>query len=232
MKTLLAFLMTVFYLYGTDMIMLPYAGVNVEHTYSNKKTEEYTIQREVPAECINIAITVENFQAKNLASNKISDLCKKTFIVSRGVIQPFKFMKGVKTIGELEVLEFIENKSSYEPEKYILVDSRTQDWFDKGTIPSAINIPFNEIEYDKDFEFEYERAYKLLGVKILGENKFDFSKAKTAIFFCNGSWCPQSSLAMKHLIKLGFPKEKVMWYRGGIAAWAGVSLTLTKDIEQ
>lgn len=231
MKSLIVFFMSALYLFAADIAMLPYVGVNVEHTYSNNKTKEYTIQREVPAECIDIAINVENFQSENLASSKIPDSCKKTFIVTRGVIQPFEFVKGVRTVGELEVLDFIENKSTYEPENYILVDSRTVDWFDKGTIPSAINIPFNEIEYDENFEFEYERAYKLLGVKILKDNKFDFSKAKTALFFCNGSWCPQSSSAMKHLIKIGFPKEKILWYRGGIAAWAGVSLTLTKNIE-
>ena len=147
------------------------------------------------------------------------------------MIQPLTLKAGVTTVAELEVLDFISNNSNKNPNKYILVDSRTNEWFDFGTIPSAVNIPYDELEYDEDFEKEYQRAYKLLGVKILDKNKYDFSKAKTAVFFCNGAWCAQSPRAIKHLIKIGYPKEKIIWYRGGIASWVGVSLTLTKNIE-
>lgn len=111
------------------------------------------------------------------------------------------------------------------------MDSRTKDWFDKGTIPSAVNIPYDELTFDEDFELEYERAYELLGIKIVDKNKYDFSKAKTALFFCNGSWCAQSPRAIKTLIKIGYPKEKILWYRGGIASWVGVSLPLTKQMK-
>ncbi|XPV54779.1 MAG: rhodanese-like domain-containing protein [Halarcobacter ebronensis] len=125
----------------------------------------------------------------------------------------------------------MENKSNKKPENFILVDSRTKDWFDKGTIPSAVNIPYDELEYDEDFELEYERAFELLGIEIVDKNKYDFTNAKTALFFCNGSWCAQSPRAIKTLIKIGFPKEKILWYRGGVAAWVGVSLPLTDELK-
>lgn len=96
---------------------------------------------------------------------------KKTFITTKGVIQPLKLKSGIETVAELEVLDFIANNSSKNPDKYILVDSRTSDWFDAGTIPSAINIPYDELEYDEDFETEYKRAYKKLGVKLLGKKR-------------------------------------------------------------
>merc|ERR1711879_106466 len=145
---------------------------------------------------MSIAINTENFQSENLASKKVDEKCKKTFITTKGVIQPLKLEEGITTVAELEVLDFIYNKSSKNPSKYILVDSRTSDWFDVGTIPSAVNIPYDELTYDEDFEIEYKRAYKNLGVKILGNNKFDFSNAKTALFFCNASWCAQSPRAI------------------------------------
>lgn len=231
MKLIFLLCITFFYLYAINPIILPIKGVAVEHTYSNNKKEKILIEREVNPICLNIPINVETFQSNNLASKDVNEKCKKTFVTTKGVIQPLVIKAGVTTVGELEVLDFIENKSSKNPNKYVLVDSRTSDWFDAGTIPSAINIPYDELIYDEDFEIEYERAYKNLGVKILGKNKFDFTNAKTAIFFCNGSWCAQSPRAIKTLIKFNYPIEKIMWYRGGIASWAGVSLTLTKNIE-
>lgn len=231
MKNIIMILFITLNLFAVDLVKLPLLGVDVSHTYLDGKIENITIQREVHEVCMSIPVNVDNFQSANLASKDVDSKCKKTFVTTKGLIQPFQFHKDIKTIAELEVLDFILNKSSKNPTKYILVDSRKFDWFNAGTIPSAVNIPFDELEYDEDFELEYEKAYENLGVKILGKNKFDFSNAKTVLFFCNGSWCSQSPQAMKKLIKFGYPKEKMLWYRGGIAAWAGVSLTLTKNME-
>ncbi len=230
MKIALVLLISFIYSFANPMI-LPIKGIKVEHTYSNGKKQSILIQREVAPICMDIAINVENFQSENLASTKIDEACKKTFITTKGLIQPLVLEKGIKTLAELEVLEFIEKKLKNHPENYILVDSRTTTWFNKGTIPSSVNIPYDELEYDEDFELEYERAYKHLGVKLLKNRKYDFTNAKTALFFCNGSWCAQSPRAIKQLIKIGYPKDKILWYRGGIASWAGLSLTLTKNIE-
>ncbi len=229
-KLILVFFLSI-YSYAINPIMLPLKGVKVEHTYSNGKKENYTIERQNYKECLNLAVNVETFQSENLASSKVHKNCKKTFITTKGTIQPLFLHKDIKTFAELEVLEFIENKSSKKPENFILVDSRTKDWFNKGTIPSAVNIPYDELEYDEDFELEYERAFELLGVKIEDKNNYDFTNAKTALFFCNGSWCAQSPRAIKTLIKIGFPKEKILWYRGGVAAWVGVSLPLTDELK-
>lgn len=218
-------------LFAVDLIKLPFVGIEVEHKYSNGEVESLTIQREVHEVCMNVPINVDTFQSENIASKNVDSRCKKTFVTTRGLIQPFKLRAGITTFGELEVLDFILNYSSNTPSKYILADSRTSDWFNAGTIPSAVNIPYDELTFDEDFEEEYNKAYKNLGVKILGKNKFDFTNAKTVIFFCNGSWCTQSPRAIKILIKIAYPKEKIIWYRGGIASWAGVSLTLTKNIE-
>lgn len=231
MKILLSLFISSLWLFAIDAEMLPLKGVKVVHHFNNGTNKEYLIQREVAPNCMDIAINVENFQSGDLASQNIDNNCKKSFIVTKGTIHSLVIVDGVKTFAELEVLDFIANKSSKNPDKYILVDSRTSDWFDAGTIPSAVNIPYDELSFDEDFKAEYKRAFKLLGIKILKDNKFDFSDAKTVLFFCNGSWCSQSPRAIIKLLNIGFPKEKILWYRGGIAAWAGVSLTLTKKEE-
>ena len=229
MKNIIMTLFITLNLFAVDLVKLPLLGVDVSHTYLDGKIENITIQREVHEVCMSIPVNVDNFQSANLASKDVDSKCKKTFVTTKGLIQPFQFHKEIKTIAELEVLDFILNKSSKNPAKYILVDSRKSDWFNAGTIPSAINIPYDELEYDEDFEMEFERAYKNLGVKILGKNKYDFKNAKELVLFCNGAWCPQSTFAIENLIKIGYPEEKISWYRGGMYSWTMLNLTTSDN---
>jgi hypothetical protein len=72
----------------------------------------------------------------------------------------------------------------------------------------------------QDFEIVLDTA----GVEY-EDGKFDFSNAKTMLLFCNGTWCPQSVWAIENLIKIGYPKEKLLWYRGGMNSWTSLNLT-------
>ncbi|MCK5810456.1 MAG: rhodanese-like domain-containing protein, partial [Cocleimonas sp.] len=54
------------------------------------------------------------------------------------------------------------------------------------------------------------------------EQILDFSNAKTLVLFCNGTWCEQSAIQIKALIHLGYPKEKIIYYRDGIQGWVGL----------
>ena len=54
-------------------------------------------------------------------------------------IQPMIVAEGVTTIGELELLDFLQDGQT------VVIDSRTNSWFQGGTIPGAINIPYDEI---------------------------------------------------------------------------------------
>ena len=57
------------------------------------------------------------------------------------------------------------------------------------------------------------------------DGKYNFKNAKTMLLFCNGVWCPQSTWAIENLLKIGYPKEKLMWYRGGMYSWKMLNLT-------
>jgi rhodanese-related sulfurtransferase len=217
-----------YYLYANiNPIALQYSGVKVTHTFLDGSKKEYTIQREVHKDCLKMPVNPENFDEQNIRNN-ISNRCKREFIITTGVIQPMIFDEKIKTIGEIEVLDFIYNKAQKEPNKYALIDSRKAIWFKKQTIPSALSVPFEDLAYDEDFIEDFNKAYENLGVKVIGKNQFDFTNAKTVVFFCNGVWCPISSKSMNYLIKLGYPKEKMLWYRGGMTSWNFVSLTTTK----
>lgn len=125
-------------------------------------------------------------------------------------IQPVSPAEGVNTIGELELIALLQDPDA------IVMDSRTPDWFKKGSIPGARNVPYTQIE-------EY--------IGELGcEPDFDgwlCDEAKTVALFCNGLWCGQSPVAIRTLVDLGFPAEKIHYYRGGMQSWRVLGLTVT-----
>jgi hypothetical protein len=134
-------------------------------------------------------------------------------------IQPMNIGK-VQTLGELEVLKFI--KEMKESSDLLLIDARTREWHKKGTIPSAINLPFTMLKKDGKY---INKILALLGGKQSGE-KWSFDEAQTLLIFSNGAWDEQSTLAIKNLIDVGYPEEKIRYYRGGMQMWNSVGLTV------
>ena len=131
-------------------------------------------------------------------------------------IQPFKVSDKVETYGELEVIDFLEK------ERGVFVDARLTSWFEKSNIAGSVNIPFKIFLSDTA---ERDKTLKGLGARKNGDS-WDFSKVKTILLYCNGAWCGQSPTAIKALMKIGFPEEKMKYYRGGIQSWQLVGLTV------
>ena len=94
------------------------------------------------------------------------------------------------------------------------------------TIPSAINVPY---VYTKNHNIQ-------MNLKWISRNiwcktskwKYDFTNAKELLLFCNGAWCGQSPESLKELIAIGYPEEKLKWYRGGMQSWLSLGLTTIK----
>jgi rhodanese-related sulfurtransferase len=159
-------------------------------------------------------------------------------------IHPEVSAPGVITVGELELIEFIQKH--VERGTGLLIDARTPEWHTKGTIPASINIPFTVFTGKEDTS-EMANALAQLGVKpkgmpgmvekmaysikgLLGgsdtPSKLDFSKAKELLLWCNGPWCDQSPRAIRSLLKLGYPRAKLRYYRGGMQMWTMLGLTV------
>jgi rhodanese-related sulfurtransferase len=149
-------------------------------------------------------------------------------------VEPMRLMPGVETIGELEVLGYLKRMGEGDS-SVLVVDSRTPDWVMRGTIPGSVSVPWTKINDDATGTFETPTESASVAhilVDQFGAAKtasgWDFGKAKTLVLFCNGIWCPQSSLNIKTLVKLGYPVEKIKWYRGGMQDWFSVGLTTVK----
>ena len=140
-------------------------------------------------------------------------------------IQPSKLAPGVETIGEAEVIEYAKRMSDGD-ETIVLVDSRTPDWVGRGTIPSAMNVPWTQLNPAKGAD-PISIAEIMEGVFNVQSNEelMDFSESRTAVMFCNGMWCGQSPNNIKNLLKFGYPAHRIKWYRGGMQDWEILGLT-------
>ena len=203
-------------------------SIGVETDYINHvgENKRITVKREIDPKCKNIHISNDVFWKDKYASLKVSKACKSTFITSAGKkIFPMKIHKDVETFGEMEVMAFIKNMQH--DNTMLFIDTRDEEWYGYRTIPGAINIHYVYMMMPKVFEEEYKASLVKLG--ILGtKNPFDFSQAKTILLFCNGAWCSQSPKMVKALQSLGYPPEKIKWYRGGMDDWLGLSMTTTR----
>jgi rhodanese-related sulfurtransferase len=140
-------------------------------------------------------------------------------------IQPSTLAPGVETIGELEVIDYLKKMSDGDT-SILVIDSRTPDWAARGTIPGSVNIPWTKLNVTggADPLTISEIMENQFGAKESGE-AWNFSEAKTLVLFCNGMWCGQSPNNIKALLKLGYPADKIKWYRGGMQDWEILGLT-------
>lgn len=114
-----------------------------------------------------------------------------------GSIQPMQVAKGVRTVGELEVIDHLGRGLS-------VVDSRDPDSYEQATVPGAINLPFSDAPSRME----------------------DLDRQHPTVFFCNGPQCGQSPTAIKNLLEEGYPAEKILYYRGGLHDWITLGLSV------
>jgi rhodanese-related sulfurtransferase len=209
-----------------NSIALQFSGVETDYINGKGEKKQITIEREIDPQCMDIHISNDVFWKAKYASSKVPKACKSTFITSAGkVIFPMQIHKDIETYGEVEVMAFV--KEMQHDDTMLFIDTRDEEWYEYRTIPGAMNIHYVYIMKPEVFAEEYKASLEKLG--ILGKKKpFDFSKAKTILLFCNGAWCSQSPKMIKALLSLGYPPEKIRWYRGGMDDWLGLSMTTTR----
>ncbi len=127
-------------------------------------------------------------------------------------IQPIIPAPGVTPIGELELMEFLNDPD------VVVIDGRVRRDFATGAIPGAVNVPYTEAA-DRLGE---------LGCEIDFDGFIcDGDDVKSVALYCNGPWCGQSPTAARRMIEAGFPAEKIYYYRPGMQGWRMLGLTVT-----
>tara|TARA_R110002167_G_scaffold171012_16_gene369025 strand:+ start:183 stop:773 length:591 start_codon:yes stop_codon:yes gene_type:complete len=195
--------MKIFVLAITLMLVAGVAGAEVTVRITRDMPSVTVQTTGGPAEISRIQDTENTIQGEwARTSRPCPDFC----------IQPITPAKGVTTIGELELIEMLQDPEA------VVIDSRTNDWFQGGTIPGALNIPY---------------TYILDELVQLGcEPDFDgwiCDNAKRVALFCNGIWCGQSPTAIRNMIEAGYPADRIFYYRGGMQVWRMLGLTVTAE---
>ena len=114
-----------------------------------------------------------------------------------GSIRPMVLAPGVRTVGELEVIDHIRAGLP-------LVDSRLAHDFVTGTLPGAVSIPHPET-HDR-----------------IGE----LDPGVATVMFCNGPQCAATPDAIEQLLAAGYPPQSILYYRGGLHDWVTLGLPL------
>lgn len=138
-------------------------------------------------------------------------------------IQPIKMHKDIQTIGEVELLQFMKEKGN--TKKGLIVDLRTKRAYKKESIPSAANIPARI----KDNKVKLEKIFKVLGAKRNPDGSWNTNKVMDIAFYCNGLWCDKSSELIKTFLALGYPANKMLYYRGGFQMWKILGFTTVEN---
>ena len=115
-----------------------------------------------------------------------------------GMIQPLQLPGGVRTIGELEVLDHIRADG-------VLVDCRQAEHVALGTLPGAVAIRHQEV--------------------VAGLAALDAEGA--IVLFCNGPQCTATPQAVAALLAAGWDSDQLRYFRGGIHDWVTLGLPLT-----
>lgn len=162
-------------------------------------------------------------------------------------VQPMSLGDGVETVGELDIFNALTRMTNGDS-SIMLIDSRTPSWVLNGTIPGSVNVPWTRLNRQTGataddilialsvFWVKHKPEYDIDMVKQAVETDhaaetLDFSEAKTLVMFCNGIWCGQSPANIKTLLSLGYPAEKLKWYRGGMQDWESLGLTVARPLE-
>ena len=153
--------------------------------------------------------------------NTISELYSTTFRGMPQAMNPFA-PHDVETLGEREFTAYM--MEAQKDKDILIVDTRTEGWHYRLTIPGSVNYPFTLMKEKEDME----DALDDFGVNVEGDS-YDFANAKTLVWFCNGYWCGQTPTMGRALLAEGYPEEKLKYYRGGMQAWTSLGLTVVGE---
>lgn len=183
---------------------------------SSKTLSTHNQSRKIPITQELVEVSVEHQKQALIIERTMSDDNKSCppFCIQPLVIQ------GVKNVAELEVLMFIE--SFKDKKSQLLVDVRSAQSYKKSTIPGATNIPFSMLSGESPYR---ERILSLLGGK-KSSQKWYFKNPQTLLIFSHDAADFRASKTIKILLELGYPANKLLYYREGVESWKRLGLTL------
>lgn len=138
-------------------------------------------------------------------------------------IQPIDLKNGVKTIGEVEVLQFMKDKVN--KKKGMIIDVRDKEKYQEESIPSAVDIPMKIVENSTAMN----KILQSLGMKLLDDGSWQTHSAMELVIYCDGLWSEKAIKMIDKLLEMGYPAEKITYYRGGFQMWKILGFTTVRN---
>jgi rhodanese-related sulfurtransferase len=139
-------------------------------------------------------------------------------------VQPMQLAPGVETIGELELLDYLQ-RASQRDGNVLVIDSRDDEWLLRsGIIPGAVHVPWTRLHPAHSDAQAIAEIVEMQFGAAQSRPMWNFENARTLVFYCNGAWCGQSPTNIRQLLAIGYPAQKLKWYRGGMQAWKNLGL--------
>lgn len=136
-------------------------------------------------------------------------------------VQPMVVSPGIDTLGELEVIAFLQNTVA--DGAGLLVDVRMPNTFSSGSLPGAVNVPVATFAPDNPYRDDLLSA---LGVTNVGAAP-SFASAFSLVLYGSGPDDAAAANAINSLLDAGYPAGKIDYYRGGASDWTNLGLSLS-----
>ena len=135
-------------------------------------------------------------------------------------VQPMSIAPGVITLGELEVIAFLQ--SAVSTGSGLLIDVRLPEAFSSGAVPGAVNVPVTTFAPSNPYRNDLLSA---LGVTNVATAP-NFGSAYALAVYGSGPDDNAVSEAINDLLDAGYPAGKILYYRGGTSDWTRLGLNL------
>lgn len=135
-------------------------------------------------------------------------------------IAPLRAADKVETVIEPQVLEFLQDTVARN--EGLLVDARMPADRALGFIPGSVSLPHATLAQDNDLRVQ---ILKVLGAREF-EGVYNFADAQMLMVYDNGPSQNDAGVLVGHLLGIGYPPDKIRYYRGGMQVWSVLALTV------
>ena len=137
-------------------------------------------------------------------------------------IAPLMADADVQTVGEREVISFVADQVANG--SGLLIDSRNAADRTSGFITASVNVPGKLLLPENPFLNDIMQA---MGARSF-EGSLNFADALPLMVFDDGPFTTDAPNLINSLLALGYPAEKISYYRGGMLVWTALGLN-TED---
>lgn len=137
-------------------------------------------------------------------------------------IAPLMADADVQTVGEREVISFVADQVANG--SGLLIDSRNAADRTSGFITASVNVPGKLLLPENPFLNDIMQA---MGARSF-EGSLNFADTLPLMIFDDGPSTTDTPNLINSLLALGYPAEKISYYRGGMLVWTALGLN-TED---